>query len=145
MTAILPNVVEAIRAHLASAVVGSTVASFNSYEDYRHLDEERDGILGLHIPVPCVIVSADAGGSDNVSARITVTVRHSAESSTLAVHNSDTRLVTDALYAITGLTEATVGRIFSILRETFSAIGFQRQGRAYETSVSFEVVPESED
>ena len=139
-TNIVPDVIEALRAAIASSVTGTTIASFVSSYDYRLADEERDGILGQWIPAPHVIVAPEMGDSTHAILRVRVSVKHDQEVSTLATHKEDARAVFDMLYAMGSLSVEIIDDVtltFGILPQSFSVVGWERAGRAYQSTLSF--------
>jgi hypothetical protein len=144
-TNIIPAVVEALRSHIALVVFGGNFASVSTGYDYRHVDEERDGILGLHLPVPACIVSEVEGGSSHAVTRMSVVVRHDQEVSTIDEHTADARTVTDAMYALSSSTfdadiTDSLTKTFTIVPTSFSPISTTKEGRGFETRLEFSVV-----
>ena len=144
-TNILPNLIEAVRAYVAGLTGISFAGSVVGQSDYRIADEERDGILGLHLPIPAVIVSCAQSSFDLlenpcIQADVTVTVRHSQEGDTYAQHLTEAGIVHDGLWdqvALAAAVEADAKLVLSDI--TYGSVGFQRSSRAYESTINFNV------
>jgi len=144
-TNIIPNLVTAIVNYITAQSGIGFAETVTDQSDYRLADEERDGILGQYIPVPAVIVSCGQANFDLpenpcINADVSVLVRHSIESSTYATHLADVAIVHDGLWdqaALAAHVNTADGLVFSHV--TYSSIGFQRVGRAFESTIIFNI------
>lgn len=139
-TVAIYDLVNAVRDFFVGVPLAEFAESIATEFDYRHADEEADTVLGLHLPVPAIIVAGEIEeGLLSSKSRITVKVRHSQEDSTFAAHNDDAKAVADALMALPTITAGEIA--FGFLPHSFSGVSFERVGRAYESSISGSMVP----
>jgi hypothetical protein len=143
-TSILTNLVEVV-GNYVSAISSTGISTFVTQDDYRIIDEDADGVLGRHIPVPCAIVSCQLGASELpenpcINADVTVLVRHSMEVSTVAVHQAAATAVFDGLFDQAALFAyiGTDGRLVCA-DVTYGSQSFNRNNRALETSLTLNI------
>ncbi len=140
---IVPDLVEAVRSYLAASLVTPTgnFSAVVGHNDYRLADEEGDGVLGRYIPTPHLVVSAELQDSETpVQCRVTITVRHSIEESTVTAHDADAEAAIDLMLAKVTADITADGQAFRCLDHGQTGPSFQRQGRAYETTFGMGVV-----
>jgi hypothetical protein len=143
-TSILNNLVEVV-GNYVSSIPSTGVGTVVTQDDYRIVDEDADGVLGRHIPVPCAIVSCQQGAAELpenpcINADVTVLVRHSMEVSTVAVHQSAATAVFDGLFDQAALFTHinTDGRLVCA-DVTYGQQSFNRNNRALETSLTLNI------
>lgn len=143
-TSILTNLVEAV-ADYVSGISSTGLSGVVTQDDYRIVDEDADGVLGRHLPVPVAIVSCASGSFDLpenpcINADVTVLVRHSMEESTVAVHQDSATAIFDGLFdqaALFAHINADSRLVASDV--TYGTQMFTRNGRALESSITFNV------
>lgn len=144
-TPIITNLVDAVRDYIAAVSGIGFASTVITQDDYRMADEERDGLLGLHIATPAVIVSCaqapfDLTENPCIQAEVSVLVRHSIEQDTLATHQTETGIVFNALWDQAALGTYIDNVSTLVLSDAqFGGLSFQRNGRAYESTITLSI------
>ena len=102
-------------------------------------------VLGQYLPVPCVIVRAEAGPADIPTApvllaEVSITVRDSIEAVTLDTHQAYAVAVSDLIWDTAALAAAIQANpVLTLSGFNYMDEKFERTGRAFETTFALTV------